>query len=647
MNLLSVNQLSKSFGDKVLFQNINFGINYGDKVALIAKNGSGKSTLFKILQGIEIADSGDIAFRKELRISFLSQEPNLNENHSIEEAIYSGDSEVVKTAIDYAKLVESHYANPTEKTENQLDVLTNKMNDLEAWNVETEIMLVCSNLGLHDLKQKVNTLSGGQKKRLALAQVILNQPDLLIMDEPTNHLDVTVIEWLENYLQSYKKSILLVTHDRYFLDEVCDRIIEIDDHKLYEYKGDFAYYMEKKAERLVMEASELDKAKNLYRRELEWVRKQPRARTVKSKSRVDAFVDVEKNARKKSMDKKIELSVKVERIGSKIIEVHKLQKAYGDKKILNPFSYTFIKGEKIGIVGPNGIGKSTFINMLQGIEPPDAGKVSVGDTIVFGYYSQKGIQVASDKRVIEVVKDIAEFIPLANGTTLSASALLTRFNFAPEVQYGHVGKLSGGERRRLYLLTVLVKNPNFLILDEPTNDLDIITLQTLEQFLLDFQGCVLIVSHDRYFLDRLVDHVFAFEGNGVVKDFPGNYSEYRQWVYDREDDDDLSAPQIGGTTEITSKSTNTAEVKEETTSQKVVSADVPVANSKKLSYKEQKELEELDIELPLLEKQKTDIETKLSSGITDVSEIEKLSAKFSFINKSIDEKTMRWLELQE
>ena len=643
MNLLSVNQLSKSFGDKKLFQNINFGINYGDKVALIAKNGSGKSTLFKILQGIEIPDSGDIAFRKELRISFLSQEPNLDENHTIEQAIYAGDSEMVKTAIDYTHLVESHYANPTEKTENQLDILTNKMNDLEAWNVETQIMLVCANLGLNDLTQKVSTLSGGQKKRLALAQVILNEPDLLIMDEPTNHLDVTVIEWLEEYLRSYKKSILLVTHDRYFLDEVCDRIIEIDDHQLFEYKGKFDYYMEKKAERMMMQASELEKAKNLYRRELEWVRKQPRARTVKSKSRVDAFVDVEAKARKKSVDKKIELSVKVERIGSKIIEVHNLKKAFGDKKILEPFSYTFIKGEKIGIVGPNGIGKSTFINMLQGIEPPDAGKVSVGDTIVFGYYSQKGIQVADDKRVIEVVKDIAEFIPLANGTSLSASGLLTRFNFAPEVQYGHVSKLSGGEKRRLYLLTVLVRNPNFLILDEPTNDLDIITLQTLEQFLLDFQGCVLIVSHDRYFLDRLVDHVFAFEGNGIVKDFPGNYSEYRQWKYDSEaEEEDLVKEQKQK--ELTSVNSIVEQAQP-----KVVESvsNTFISEKKKLSFKEQKELESLDIELPQLETKKTEIETLLSSGITDAKEIEKLSKQFTFITSQIDEKTMRWLELQE
>ena len=521
------------------------------------------------------------------------------------------------------------------------------MNDLEAWNVETQIMLVCANLGLNDLQQKVSTLSGGQKKRLALAQVILNEPDLLIMDEPTNHLDVTVIEWLEEYLRSYKKSILLVTHDRYFLDEVCDRIIEIDNHELYEYKGDFAYYMEKKAERLMMEASELEKAKNLYRRELDWVRKQPRARTTKSKSRVDAFYDVEKKARAKKIEKKIELSVKVERIGSKIIELHKLQKAFGDKKILNPFSYTFIKGEKIGIVGPNGIGKSTFINMLQGIEPPDAGKVSVGDTIVFGYYSQKGIQVADDKRVIEVVKDIAEFIPLANGTTLSASALLTRFNFAPEVQYGHVGKLSGGERRRLYLLTVLVKNPNFLILDEPTNDLDIITLQTLEQFLIDFQGCVLIVSHDRYFLDRLVDHVFAFEGNGIVKDFPGNYSEYRQWVYDREDDEDLSAPQIGGTEEVGSVSSVTTSAVSSSEVENNTNEIKQQTSNKKLSYKEQKELETIDAELPKLESRKTEIESLLASGITDVKEIEKLSTEFNQVSSAIDEKTMRWLELQD
>lgn len=633
MNLLSVNQLSKSFGDKVLFKNITFGINYGDKVALIAKNGSGKSTLFKILQGIEIPDSGEVSFRKEIRISFLNQEPILNDNHTIEEAIYSCDSEVVKTAIDYSRLIETHFANPTEKTENQLDFLTNRMNDLDAWNVETQIKLVCSNLGLNDLSQKVNTLSGGQKKRLALAQVILNEPDLLIMDEPTNHLDVNVIEWLEEYLHSYKKSILLVTHDRYFLDAVCDRIIEIDNQEVYEYKGNFEYYIEKKAERQQIEASELEKAKNLYRRELEWVRKQPKARTTKSKSRVDAFEEVEAKARAKKVEKKIELSVKVERIGSKILEVRNLQKAFGSKKILNPFDYTFIKGEKIGIVGPNGIGKSTFINMLQGLEKPDTGTVSVGDTIVFGYYSQKGIQVPDDKRVIDVVKDIAEFIPLANGTSLSASALLTRFNFPPAVQYGHVGKLSGGERRRLYLLTVLVKNPNFLILDEPTNDLDIITLQTLEEFLLEFQGCVLIVSHDRYFLDRLVDHVFAFEGNGVIKDFPGNYTEYRQWK------DDL---------DIISKSNPNKNIENTTENIEVKKVEVSEPTTKKkLSFKEQKEFDTLDKEIPLLEKRKKEIEELLAKENNDVNNIATLSNEFTEISNQLDEKSLRWLELQE
>lgn len=630
MNLLSINQLSKSFGDKVLFKNITFGINYGDKVALIAKNGSGKSTLFKILQGIEIPDNGEVVFRKGLRISFLSQEPELNLQHTIEEAIYACDSEVVKTAIDYAHLIESHYANPTEKSETELDVLTHRMNDLDAWNVETQIHVVCSNLGLHDLKQKVSTLSGGQRKRLALAQVILNEPDLLIMDEPTNHLDVHVIEWLEDYLHSYKKSILLVTHDRYFLNAVCDRIIEIDNHQLYEYKGNFEYYIEKKAERQLIEASEIEKAKNLYRRELEWVRKQPKARTTKSKSRLDAFSAIEAKARTKKIEKRIELSVKVERLGSKILEVRNLTKSFGTKKIIEGFNYTFIKGEKIGIVGPNGIGKSTFINMLQTIEPPDAGTVTVGDTIVFGYYSQKGIQVADDKRVIEVVKDMAEFIPLADGTNLSASGLLTRFNFPPDVQYGHVGKLSGGERRRLYLLTVLVKNPNFLILDEPTNDLDILTLQTLEEFLLDFQGCVLIVSHDRYFLDRLVDHVFAFEGDGVIKDFPGNYSEYREWK------EDLDLLKSAGVIEEIPKSDLVQPDHQKIKSEK-----------KKLSYKEQKELETLDEEILRLEKRKSDVEALLTNSSIDVKEIERLTIEFSTIISEIDEKTLRWIELQE
>lgn len=634
MNLLSVQQLSKSFGDKVLFRNINFGINHGDKVALIAKNGSGKSTLFKILQGIEIPDSGEVAFRKELRISFLSQEPQLNPEHTVEEAIYGSDSIVIKTAMDYARLVDTHYANPTPQSEKRLDELTELMNRMELWDVETKIKTVLSKFGLNDLQQKVNTLSGGQKKRLSLAQVLLNEPDLLIMDEPTNHLDIDVIEWLEQYLYSYNKSLLLVTHDRYFLNAVCNKIIEIDNHQIYEYKGDFEYYIEKKAERMLAEASELEKAKNLYRRELEWVRKMPKARTTKSKSRVDAFHEVAEKAKQKRQDKKIQLNVKVERLGSKIVELIKISKSFGDKKILDQFTYTFKKGEKIGIVGRNGVGKSTFLNILQGKEEFDAGKIQTGETVIFGYYSQAGIQVSDDKRIIDVVTDIAEYIPLANGTMLKASQLLTRFNFAPDVQYSYVRKLSGGEKRRLYLLTVLVKNPNFLILDEPTNDLDIVTLQTLEEFLDEFQGCVLLVSHDRYFLDRLVDHVFAFEGEGVIKDYPGNYTEYRDWKDEQEELEEKPVKAISQEEVVKAEHLSPAQKAEQSA-------------GKKLSYKEQRELEELEKELARLELRKKDIEALLGKSDTTHDELGRLSKEFEEMLHQIDEKTLRWLELQE
>lgn len=638
MNLLSVQQLSKSFGDKILFKNINFGINHGDKVALIAKNGSGKSTLFKILQGIEIPDSGEVAFRKDIRISFLSQEPQLNPEHTIEQAIYESDSLLVKTAMDYFHVIEEHQIKSTPENEKKLDELTEKMNLLEAWDVETKIQTILSKFGLNDIHQKVSTLSGGQKKRLAMTQVLLNEPDLLIMDEPTNHLDLDAIEWLEQYLYSYNKSLLLVTHDRYFLNEVCNKIIEIDNHQIYEYKGNFEYYLEKKAERQMMEASELEKAKNLYRRELEWVRKMPKARTTKSKSRVDAFYEIEEKAKQKRQDKKIDLNVKVERLGSKIIELIKISKSFGDKKILDGFTYTFKKGEKIGIIGKNGVGKSTFLNILQGKEQCDAGKIQIGETVVFGYYSQGGIQVSDDKRVIEVVTDIAEYIPLANGTSLKASQLLQRFNFSPEMQYSFVRKLSGGEKRRLFLLTVLMKNPNFLILDEPTNDLDILTLQTLEEFLMEFQGCVLIVSHDRYFIDKLVDHVFAFEGHGVIKDFPGNYTEYRNWKDEQEEEkkekDKLPVE----------------EKQEEIPVNVVVSPDTETKNNsttKKLSYKEQRELETLEKELAQLENRKKEIEHLLNGVESDGSKLHDLSTEYNAVLYSIDEKTTRWLELQE
>ncbi len=631
MNLLSVSKLSKSFGDKKLFEQISFGINQGDKLALIAKNGSGKSTLFKILKGIEIPDEGEAVFRKGIKVEFLNQDQKFDTNQTIIDFIADTDNLAIKTAIAYEQIFELHAQNPSSKTENKIEELTNHMTDYNAWDTMGQIQLVCANLGLTDFNQHTNTLSGGQQKRLALAKVILNEPDLLVMDEPTNHLDVKAIEWLEDYLTTYKKSILLVTHDRYFLDAVCNKIIEIDAYNLFEYNGHFDYYLEKKAERLFNQASEHEKTKNLYRRELEWVRKQPKARTTKSKSRVDAFYDTEAKARSIKTEKKTELSVKVERIGSKIIELHQLSKKYDTLNILNPFSYTFIKGEKIGIVGPNGVGKTTFINLIQQLEQPTTGKVVIGDTIVIGYYSQQGIKVADDKRVIEVVKDIAEFIPLANGTQLSASALLTRFNFPPEVQYGHVSKLSGGERRRLYLLTVLVKNPNFLILDEPTNDLDIVTLQTLEEFLVEFQGCVLIVSHDRYFLDRLVSHIFAFEGNGVVKDFPGNYTEYRQYLDDKEVVEAAQQKnQIATTTPINSNDIQPSIEKD----------------TRKKTYKEEQEIILLEKELSILENQKQQLENEFANNLIASSDIAPKSIELNKIIEDIEQKTNRWLELQ-
>lgn len=632
MNLLSIHQLSKAYGPKVLFKKISFGLNYGDKVALVAKNGSGKSTLFKILKGKEIADEGEVVFRKDISVAFLDQDITFDENQSIADLLQNADNKYVKCIKQYDEALKAAEHDHGGEAAQKLDNALLRMNDLNAWEYENEAKEILSRLEISDTQQIIKTLSGGQKKRVALALVLINKPDLVIMDEPTNHLDVEMIEWLEHYLQSSALSLLLVTHDRYFLDEVCNSIIELDSGELVEYKGDFENYLIKKAEREQIKNAEIDKARNLYRRELEWVRKMPKARGTKAKARVDAFYDVEEKAKQKRIDKKIELSVKMERLGSKIVELHKITKAFGNKVILNPFTYTFVHGEKIGIVGKNGAGKSTLLNIIQGLLTPDSGKVQVGDTVSFGYYSQGGIQLNEDKRLIEVVKDIAEFIPLANGTSLSASQLLTRFNFPPDVQYSYVSKLSGGEKRRLYLLTVLVKNPNFLILDEPTNDLDIVTLQTLEEFLDEFKGCVVIVSHDRYFMDRLVDHLFAFEGNGEIKDFPGHYTDYREWKQSQK-----AAPQQSRQeTEVT---VTKPEVREEVK---------PAGNAgKKLSYKTQRELEELEKEIPQLEARKVELEAKLSSGLTDYAIIQELTAQLQQLTHTLDDKSMRWLEIQE
>lgn len=632
MNLLSINSLSKAYGAKVLFRNISFGINHGDKVALVAKNGSGKTTLFKILKGQEIADEGDVVFRKEITVGFLDQNFAFDESLTIQQLIDSADNVFVKSVRKYDEAIRRSEQDSSAAAANLLEEALHEMNTNGAWDYEKNITEILSRLKLNDTTRVLSTLSGGQKKRVALALTLINKPDLLIMDEPTNHLDIEMIEWLENYLQDGSISLLLVTHDRYFLDEVCDRIIEIDEHDLYEYKGNFDYYIEKKAEREQIKNSEIDKARNLYRKEVVWVRKMPKARGTKSKSRVDAFYEIEKKAKQRRMEKKLELTVKMERMGSKIVELHRITKRYPNKVIIGePFTYTFIPGEKIGVVGKNGEGKTTFLNIIQGKEAVDSGKVSLGDTIVFGYYSQAGMVIPNDKRIIEIVRDIAEHIPLANGTSLSASQLLTRFNFAPNVQYSYAHTLSGGEKRRLYLLTVLMKNPNFLILDEPTNDLDILTLQTLEDFLEEFKGCVLIVSHDRYFIDRLVDHTFVLEGDGVIKDFPGNYTEYRNWKSSAKPD------------EVAEKSVP-VQVPEAPVKEKV---EVQAAPQKKLSFKLQHELEQLEKDIPLLEAKKVQLEQTLGSGLSDFKDIEKWSKELQAVESQLEEKSMRWLEIQE
>ncbi len=631
MNLLSINNLSKAYGAKVLFNKISFGINYGEKVALVAQNGSGKTTLFKILKGIEIADEGEVVFRKDTTVGFLDQNFAFDETLSIQQLIDGADNTFVRCIRNYDAVIKLSETNHSDDVATKLEDALNEMNHLDAWHYEKNIVEILSRLEIRDTTQIISTLSGGQKKRVALALTLINKPTLIIMDEPTNHLDIEMIEWLENYLQDASISILLVTHDRYFLDEVCDRIIEIDNHNLYEYKGNFDYYLEKKAEREQIASAEIDKARNLYRKEIVWVRKMPKARGTKSKSRVDAFYEIEKKAKQKRIEKKLELTTKMQRMGSKIVELHNITKTFPNKKILSEaFTYTFIPGEKIGVVGKNGTGKTTLLNIIQGKEQVDSGKVSLGDTIVFGYYSQGGMVINQDKRIIEIVRDIAEHIPLANGTSLSASQLLTRFNFTPNVQFSYAHTLSGGEKRRLFLLTVLMKNPNFLILDEPTNDLDIVTLQTLEDFLEEFKGCVLIVSHDRYFIDRLVDHTFVLEGDGAIKDFPGNYTEYRTWKATHKNE---AMPELIVEAPVEEK--------------KPVEQITPVAPAKKISFKIKHELEQLDKDIPQLEKQKLELENKLASGITDFAEIQKISNELKTISDALDEKSMRWLEIQE
>ncbi|MFN5794696.1 MAG: ABC-F family ATP-binding cassette domain-containing protein [Bacteroidota bacterium] len=629
MNLLSVENLSKSFGEKDLFQKINFGISMGDKVAFIAPNGSGKSTLLSILKGSIIPDEGKVTFRKDSSIGILNQDPEMDGKTLVVNYLFDEGIKAVALIKEYELLLEEiEEKGINTKLENEIVRLSNEIEAENAWQIEQKIKQIISKLNIGNLHQEIKTLSGGQKKRLALAKLLISEPNFLILDEPTNHLDQEMVEWLEQYLSRESFTILMVTHDRYFLDNVCTSIIELDNGQLYNYEGNFEYFLEKKAARELADKSETEKAKNIYRRELEWIRKMPKARGTKSKSRIDAFENLkEKVSVKKSQDE-IELSVKMNRIGGKVIELKKLNKSFGEKLILKGFDYTFKTGEKIGIVGKNGAGKSTLLNMIMGIEQPDSGKVNIGETIVFGYYSQQGLLNCDEKRVIEVVKDIADVIPLANGTKVSASQMLTMFRFDANQQYSLVSKLSGGEKRRLFLLTILMKNPNFLILDEPTNDLDLMTLATLEDFLQNFGGCLLVVSHDRYFLDKMVDHLFVFEGQGIIKDFNGTYREYKIWKeQQKENNQETKATASDSQNEIPKN-------------------EIPKKKNK-ISFKEKFELQTLEKEIEALEKEKEALTNNLSIENVDHSKLIEWSTRIQNIEENLEQKTFRWMELSE
>lgn len=636
MNLLSVENLSKSYGEKQLFKDLTFGIAQGEKVALVARNGTGKSTLLRILSSKDNADSGRVVFRRDLRISFLDQNPIFNEELSIIDAVLLAENEITLAIKKYEKIIAAQTDEMDAAQSKELEDALALMDKTNAWAYEVRVKQVLDKLGLIKLNQQLKTLSGGQKKRVALAKVLIEEPDLLIMDEPTNHLDVDMIEWLEEYLENKDLSLFLVTHDRYFLDNVCNKIIELDSQKLYTYEGNYSYFLEKKSEREFNSAREVDKAQNLMRKELEWIRRMPKARGTKSKSRVDAFYDLKDKATEKRQINDMELNVKMSRIGGKVIEMKKVYKAYDDFDILKGFDYTFKTGERIGIVGKNGIGKTTFLNLITGKEVPDSGKINVGETIVFGYYSQAGLTLKEDKRVIEVVKDnIAEVISLGDGSKVSASQFLTLFQFPPEMQYTYVSKLSGGEKRRLFLLTVLVKNPNFLILDEPTNDLDLLTLQTLEDFLIHFKGCLVVVSHDRYFMDKLVDHLFVFEGEGIVKDFSGNYRDWREQV--AEDELELKKKQ----------KQLLAEQKYEKQAEPSSLAADSASKNKKKSFKEKYEFEQLQKEIASLESEKKELNQKLALALGSHDEILIWSKRIGEVIEAMDEKELRWLTLSE
>lgn len=624
VSFLQVDGLTKSFGDLVLFENITFGVAQGQKIGLIAKNGSGKTTLLNIIAGKEDYDEGSIVFRNDLRVGYLEQAPHYPEGLTVLQACFYSQNETVRLLAEYEQALMD---NDTDK----LNSLLERMDSLKAWDYEQRAKQILGELKIHNLEQKVESLSGGQLKRVALANVLITEPELIILDEPTNHLDLEMTEWLEDYLNRSTISILMVTHDRYFLDRVCSEIIEIDRKQIYQYKGNYSYYLEKRQERIDAQNAEVERASNLLRKELDWMRRQPQARGTKAKYRIDAFYELEKKAHQQREAGHVNLDVKASYIGSKIFDAVDVCKRFDDLKITDHFNYTFARYEKMGIVGNNGTGKSTFIKMLLGEIQPDSGHFDIGETVRFGYYSQEGLQFDEQMKVIDVVQNIAEYVDLGDGRKMGVSQFLNYFLFTPDRQHSYVYKLSGGEKRRLYLCTVLMRNPNFLVLDEPTNDLDIITLNVLEEYLHSFKGCVIVVSHDRYFMDKVVDHLLVFRGNADIKDFPGNYTQYRAW---KEEQDALKKQEE-----------QALQSKQAVVEEKSRRPEKEV--KRRLTFKERKEFEALDAEIPALEAEKKELETAMSSGTLSTEELLAKSARITALIEELDEKTMRWLELSE
>lgn len=624
VSFLQVDGLTKSFGDLVLFENITFGVAQGQKIGLIAKNGSGKTTLLNIIAGKEDYDEGSIVFRNDLRVGYLEQAPHYPEGLTVLQACFYSQNETVRLLAEYEQALMD---NDTDK----LNSLLERMDSLKAWDYEQRAKQILGELKIHNLEQKVESLSGGQLKRVALANVLITEPELIILDEPTNHLDLEMTEWLEDYLNRSTISILMVTHDRYFLDRVCSEIIEIDRKQIYQYKGNYSYYLEKRQERIDAQNAEVERASNLLRKELDWMRRQPQARGTKAKYRINAFYELEKKAHQQREAGHVNLDVKASYIGSKIFDAVDVCKRFDDLKITDHFNYTFARYEKMGIVGNNGTGKSTFIKMLLGEIQPDSGHFDIGETVRFGYYSQEGLQFDEQMKVIDVVQNIAEYVDLGDGRKMGVSQFLNYFLFTPDRQHSYVYKLSGGEKRRLYLCTVLMRNPNFLVLDEPTNDLDIITLNVLEEYLRSFKGCVIVVSHDRYFMDKVVDHLLVFRGNADIKDFPGNYTQYRTW---KEEQDALKKQEE-----------QALQSKQAVVEEKSRRPEKEV--KRRLTFKERKEFEALDAEIPALEAEKKELETAMSSGTLSTEELLAKSARITALIEELDEKTMRWLELSE